>query len=341
MIQNLKVDIIYHLTPSDFEMEFNMCGCCRMRLLNDKTTDKKSFIKSLARAVSRSRVIMVCGPLFSENGIISTVATAIGSRTVLCDNAAYGIAGDDKIEIIEGSTPLVTPDGYFGGCIIESGPQTIILLTENRSFRKVIMQNLIHPYIEEISYIPQKSAPVQASPQEAEPISAVSENENYITEPDSDYNNEIELQENAYEAPAAADEHNIEFVMDSSPEDEEQNDTDDTLFQTPNGDLSNSMYTAVETAEEIKERYENAYVPSESDNMFITTSGYEDDDPQIKPKKENSKAMDISIVVLSLLLLLAVLALVYFVIVKPYTLGISTADYLKEIFGASSGSSLI
>ena len=101
------------------------------------------------------------------------------------------------------------------------------------------------------------------------------------------------------------------------------------------------MYTEVETAEEIKERYENAYVPSESDNMFITTSGYEDDDPQIKPKKENSKAMDISIVVLSLLLLLAVLALVYFVIVKPYTLGISTADYLKEIFGASSGSSLI
>ena len=83
MIQNLKVDIIYHLTPSDFEMEFNMCGCCRMRLLNDKTTDKKSFIKSLARAVSRSRVIMVCGPLFSENGIISTEATAIGSRTVL------------------------------------------------------------------------------------------------------------------------------------------------------------------------------------------------------------------------------------------------------------------
>ena len=129
MVQNLKVDIIYHLTPSDFEMEFNLCGCCRMRLLNDKTTDKKTLVKSLARAVSRSRIIMVCGPLFGEDGVIKTVAAAIGSTTALCDNATYGINTDDTIEVINGSTPLVTPDGYFGGCIIESGPQTIILLT--------------------------------------------------------------------------------------------------------------------------------------------------------------------------------------------------------------------
>ena len=69
MIQNLKVDIIYHLTPSDFEMEFNLCGCCRTRLLNDKTSDKKSFVRALARDVARSRVIIVCGPLFGAESI--------------------------------------------------------------------------------------------------------------------------------------------------------------------------------------------------------------------------------------------------------------------------------
>ena len=74
MIQNLKLDIIYHSTPSDFEMEFNLCGCCRMRLLNDKTTDKKSFVKALARGVSRSRVIIACGPIFGADGIINIVA---------------------------------------------------------------------------------------------------------------------------------------------------------------------------------------------------------------------------------------------------------------------------
>ena len=156
MLQNLKVDIIYHLTTSEFEMEFNMCGCCRMRLLTDKTADRKSLITALSRAVSRSRIIIACGPLFSAEGLIATVATAIGSRVTAVNNAAYGINGDDTINIIAGSTPLVTPEGYFGGCIIESGPQTIILLTENRAFRKSIMQTLIHPYIEEMSAIPVK-----------------------------------------------------------------------------------------------------------------------------------------------------------------------------------------
>ena len=47
MFQNLKVDVIYYKTNSDFEMEFNLCGCCRMRLLSDKTPDKKTMIMSL------------------------------------------------------------------------------------------------------------------------------------------------------------------------------------------------------------------------------------------------------------------------------------------------------
>ena len=33
MIQNLRVDTIYYLTNSDFEMEFNLCGCCKKFVL--------------------------------------------------------------------------------------------------------------------------------------------------------------------------------------------------------------------------------------------------------------------------------------------------------------------
>ena len=68
----------------------------------------------------------------------------------MADNKTYGISGTDEIEIIEGSTPLVTADGIFGGCIIESGPQTMILLSDSKNVRKQIMQTLIHPYIEEL-----------------------------------------------------------------------------------------------------------------------------------------------------------------------------------------------
>ena len=65
MLQNVKVDIIYYQTDGDFEMEFNLGGCCRMRTLRDIAKDRKSLVKMLARAVSRSQIIIACGALFS------------------------------------------------------------------------------------------------------------------------------------------------------------------------------------------------------------------------------------------------------------------------------------
>ena len=107
-----------------------------MRLLTDKASDRKDFVHQLSRAVSRSRVIICCGPLFGESGLISGVSAAIGRTLETADNKANGIAGDDEIQIIKGSMPLVTSNGIFGGCIIESGPQSIILLSESKGIRK-------------------------------------------------------------------------------------------------------------------------------------------------------------------------------------------------------------
>lgn len=339
MVQSLKVDIIYHLSPSDFEMEFNLNGRCHMRLLSCKTSDKKGFIKALARGVARSRIIITCGHLFGADGLISTVATAIGNGTALCDNKTYGINGEEPIHIINGSTPLVTPDGYFGGCIIESGPQTIILLTENKAFRKSIMQNLIHPYVEEISYIPTKISPVHTPSAESEPVfeDAVSEDENYLVEPD-DYESESEDLTEAL--PSAQDEHNIEFIMDGEGEDEQSETVEESVSAPAFDNNYNLMYTEVESEDDIKSRYNEPYKPSESDSLFIAAP--ETDEEEIRNKKKNNmRAMDITIVVLVLLLLLAILALVYFIVLKPMTMGISTGDYIKEIFGLASNSTLV
>ncbi len=328
MVQNLKVDVIYHLTSSDFEMEFNLCGCCRMRLLSDKTTDKKTFIKALARDVSRSRVIIACGPLFSNDGLIKTVATAIGSSTVLCNNKTYGIKGEEQISIINGSTPLVTPDGYFGGCIIESGPQTIILLTENKAFRKAIMQNLIHPYIEEISYIPTKNSPIASPVVASVPEPEISAVPSYITETDTSYHQEESVEDAYAELPVADNEHNIEFIMDGSDESEQA----EEIESAPVFDDTYKMYTEVEPPEEIDSRYAKPYTPSESDNMFISNSEtYDEEDYQ-----RSRRSLDITIVVLILLILLAILSLVYFVVVRPTTMGIGTGEYLKQIFGIAN-----
>ena len=150
MIQNLKVDIIYYKTNTDFEMEFNLCGCCRMRLLTDKAADKKTLIHDLARAVSRSRVIIIAGVLYGEDGIIETTAKSIAKTVTEIDKAMYGVKTEKSISVINGATPLVAPDGEFGGCIIESGPQSMILLSDDRELRKAVMKTLIYPYIEEL-----------------------------------------------------------------------------------------------------------------------------------------------------------------------------------------------
>lgn len=181
MFQNLKVDIVYYKTNTDFEMEFNLCGCCRMRLLTDKSPDRKTALHSLARAVSRSRIIIVTGSLFGEEGIIKLVSGAIGFPLEKIEKGKYNISGDDELEILKGATPLVTQDGYFGGCIVESGPQTMILISENKTIRKSIMQTLIHPYVEELCATELK-----------EKAAAVSENSNVslITDTPEESNNE-------------------------------------------------------------------------------------------------------------------------------------------------------
>ena len=92
MFQNIKVDIIYFKTYTDFELEFNLCGCCRMRLLTDKAPDKKTLVHSLARAVSRSRVIIIAGKLLGDEGTIGLISHSIGKETAVIDKAQYGIS---------------------------------------------------------------------------------------------------------------------------------------------------------------------------------------------------------------------------------------------------------
>lgn len=216
MFQNMKVDIVYYKTNTDFEMEFNLCGCCRMRLLTDKSPDRKTMIHSLARAVSRSQIIIVVGSLFGEMGSISSVAGAIGTKTALVDNKTYGIKSDEEINIISGSTPLVTSDGIFGGCIIESGPQTMILLTENKVVRKNLMFTLIHPYIEEIYANELRERATKAS-----------ENLPDVPIEDSIVSEDLILESDAEADELTEDELKTDFITDNDGDESEEEPIDD------------------------------------------------------------------------------------------------------------------
>ncbi len=302
MLQNFKTDIIYYNSSTDFELEFNLCGCCRMRLFNDKCSTKKMLLASLSRAVSRSRVIIICAPLFSDDNIFKTVAAAIGSKTEVINNNDYNIASEGEITVIKNSLPLVTEDGIFGGCIIESGPQSLILLTDNATVRKKIMKSLIHPYIKEIAV------------KEDEPVAElITDGDEPEAEEDTDnaYNGEDLLITDNDEPEAEEDTDNAyngEDLLLTDEDDYAQEDTSDDDIQ------SEELFTdiiPVELDSDEDYYYEEDYYTDESD--------------------EKASPFNIWMLVISIVLLVALAVLCYCIFYVPTKSGISPSMYLKDV----------
>lgn len=325
MFHNMKADIIYYKTATDFELEFNLCGCCRMRLLSDKTPDKKSFVLSLARAVSRSNVILIAGALFGEDNSIKAVTEAINTSTEIIDNAAFGISGEQEIEIIKGSTPLVTPEGYFGGCIIESGPQTMILLTDNKSVRKTIMKTLIHPYIEEL-YSLELGANSQSTETDENSNNEIIVNDDFAEEQPLEVteNEELILGQDDYEAELISEEDinlskNIVLdTEDSASAEQEDEETIDLFFEPTKLDRRTV------------ERFTQEYMSQNND--------YHEEEDYYKVNNPSSKnGFSLSVFIISIILLLVLVVLCYCIFFVPANQGVAPATYLQEIFNTMFG----
>lgn len=269
MFQNIKVDIVYYKTNTDFEMEFNLCGCCRMRLLTDKASDKKTLVHDLARAVSRSRVIIIAGKLSGEEGIIEITARAIAKTVTEIDKSLYGIKSEDKISVINGATPLVTPDGEFGGCIIESGPQSMVLISDDKAVRKTVMNTLIHPYIEELYALDLKE-----KAKSAVAVAAPATEPHAVNTPDANDISSISetcLQESESQTETAAEEAETA----AEPQAEAEPGNEDTAEQEKTEDQEEESFK-----EEIKEEEKNEHT----------------DDPSAKPLSSfSSKSDDVSL----------------------------------------------
>ena len=323
MFQNVKVDIIYYDTSTDFELEFNLCGCCRMRLLTDKTDDQKLFLHMMARSVSRSRIIILTGKLFGDDGIINLTANAISKSIVAADNKLYGISSDDNIEIIEGSIPLVTPEGYFGGCIIESGPQSMVLLSDNKNIRKSIMNTLIHPYIEEMSAIALKEKAEEARTvsnmaiiEETNETETIEENtENYIDEISEEINDASETiqEEQPEENTADTQKDNMSFVFENNESSDEE--TYSKMFIEP----SKVKFSK-------KSYYDEAYVPDAAQKFVF------DSELEFRPIN-TTKSFDFSKIILALtiILLLLTAAVCFSLFYIPSSLGTTPKLFIEEI----------
>lgn len=345
MIQNLKVDTIYYLTNSDFEMEFNLCGCCKMRLLTDKAENPKNFVGLLSRAVSRSQVIICCGKLFGNDGLINIVSQSIRKPLTVIDNTAYDITDSNEIKIISGSVPLVNSDGCFCGCIAESGPQAIILLTDNKGIRKTVMKQLIHPYIEELSII--RNTDKTEVPTEEEKTSVeTSPVEETIEQPETDEN----LSEDTLvDTSAEADNEIIDNSTIESVSDDDNTQTDDSI----NIDLD-STDTTNEPAEEDDSFVIPAFVaPTKINDGFELYLGADSKNKKRKTNDDNfsfnsqndiksntqksdvPKPLNISILIIAIVLLCALAALTYLLVFIPMRSNYVFSEYIKNIFSVS------
>ena len=364
MLANMKVDIIYYKSNSDFEMEFNLCGCCRMRLLTDKSPDRKTMVHSLARAVSRSRIIMIVGSLFGETGTIPTVSEAIDTGLSAIDNKAYGIKSEEEIKIISGATPLISPDGIFGGCIIESGPQTLILITDNKTVRKSIMLSLIHPYIEELHANELLEKASNAEETSSKTVSDNFEDGNLILETEEVENQYSELGNSEFlteihddvEEPLELEDTQIltESIVDDDTEaivsndeeilsNEEPENIQEVIDYSAQGILSDDTNDFEKDPSDIKIDQPNILSDDESDTFdFSDLDQFEfinKHDSEILVESDGSDepysrgySLKMPILILTIVLLLTILVLCYCIFITPSSSGSTPTAFIKETF---------
>ena len=148
MSKDVKIELIYFKSNTDVSLEFGLHGEYPLRLLSTSAKSLTDFFHALKRAVSRSEIIILIGGYTSDEYLPDFLSKAIGRTPIECDNGDYGILAPGTVKIPAGAIPLVTK-GKFGGFIIESGPQTIFSLTDDRDLRLAITKDIIVNYITE------------------------------------------------------------------------------------------------------------------------------------------------------------------------------------------------
>ena len=357
MISNLKVDIIYYKTSSDFELEFNLSGCCRMRIFKDKIDSAKELVKALARDVSRSRVILIVTDLVGEKNGVEIVCSSIGYKYEPVNKEAHSIKNDENISAPAGSLPLVTKSGEYGGCILESGKQSIIIVSSDRALRHEVMRLYIHQYVFDINQVEAYNERLRHE-SEHNPIIDGSNILNTAR-------HEIETVEGVAEAGAvvaAGAGVVLPTAVPSAPVVETPTEdatpdagaetvpTEDATPDTETETVPTEEITAPETevaspAEEIapahKKTEENSEKPvsdiiSHSGGFVAMTADYDDEEEDEIPKiskrqRRRGKGSNIALLVISVLLLVCFGLLAYYFVYVPIMGGEMTNDLIKII----------
>ncbi len=309
MVQSIKTEVIYYGMDGDFEFEFNLCGCCQMRMLKESVNDNAALLKALQRGIIRSRVIIIVGNILGESGTISLVSKAIGYACETLDTDIYEINSDEPITIIKNSVPLITKNGTFGGCIIESGPQSMIFLSDDKKIRKEVMSSLVNSYITDLSRFPTQLQ---------------TDNEIPAIEDKTEETDNIEL-ENVNEVLI---EQEVEQTVDGSE---------------PPMEFEDFSTYSDEAKEAANDPYNIANLPTSEDVDIVLDEESDDENDNSDEFYETNEAnistrsINIATLILSILLLVLLGFIVYSFVYLPLSNGISVSENFKNIFSFLKG----
>ena len=145
----------------------------------------------------------------------------MGLKLCSYDVQVYSVTDEKSKAVLlpDGALPLVS-DGVIGGCVIESGPQIIIFLSDDKAIRKRILKELVFEYISALSGVKiETSEPEINEPEEnIEPISEAAPEEE-PTEAEETEQVEAQAEEKTEEENEA--EADIEVASEEVAEDDE------------------------------------------------------------------------------------------------------------------------
>ncbi len=335
MVQNLKVDVIYYNTPSDFEFEFNLGGCCPSRILNSRTSSPAEMLTSLSKAVSRSRIILIIGKVNEDDGLMALVSKAIGIPLTNIDSSEFSVVYPENPVVIKNALPLISNDGILSGCIVESGPQAIIMLPDSKSLRKEICENLVFPYVTALSKTPETDNVIKA--EEDEVANETEPTEEVLEEEVVEATEEETTEEIAEEEPGE--------VSDEEPSEDEVYDenTIEVTETTDENDDEVIFISGEEAQSDLEKAAEEASVIDENYIFTANSAKYEDksyvsdeeEEEKVPRKKARLSGISIAIIVVLGLLLVVAAALLYIFFYQSASNSIPVLEYAKEIFNFS------
>lgn len=149
MVPDLTLEVIYFNQPTDFKMEFELCGSCNVRFLSACAKSRSEFLTALSKSVVRSRAIITVGSFNPLDGdfLPKIISKAAGYVLKPVDKAQLSIINSGEFSLPETAIPLVTAEGVLGGAVLENSDQTIIMLSDERALRHTLVSDLVCPYL--------------------------------------------------------------------------------------------------------------------------------------------------------------------------------------------------